>query len=282
MKRSLMVGLLVLVGVVAVGPCFGARPDTRPLSYSDTDGTLSSIRSLDNNPFGPGETIKLRATYLGLTAGYITMTVEGETRGERPLYRLELNARTGGLVEYIYTLEDRFISFFDRKGLFSWGYNYYQTHNGTSEIRRVRYDHADEYFTENGERKGKIKPYTQDLLSTMYFLRTRKFNDGDTLAFPLQTGDEYYDVRIKVDEDARVATKDGWKDAYELRPILTKSSHKKAAKDHVESISDIRIWLSHDERRIPLKISFPATFGSMQAFLERYRPPLDERGKDND
>lgn len=271
MRHALPILLTVLVALCGGEPATADTVENNPLAYTDTDATLEATRPIDHVPFKPGETIELRATYIGLTAGYITMSVRNDTIGNRPLYQLRLNAETSSFIEYIYSLDDRFVSYFDRRGLFSWGYDYHQNHNGSVETRTVRYYHEKEFFTENNERKGPIEKYTQDLLTAMYYIRAQKLTAGDTLNFPLQTGDEYYDVNLKVTE-SRVATKDGWKDSYELRPILTKSRHKEAAKEHVESISDIRIWLSHDERRIPYKISFPATFGSLQAFLEDYNP----------
>lgn len=285
MRTVRFIVLLGVMGIILPGVSSAADTGVNgpPLAYVDTVPSMDSVRTLDRDrvPFEKGERIKLRATYLGITAGYITMTVNNDTVAGRPLYRLVLNAETGGFVDYIYSLQDRFVSFLDRRGLFSWGYNYHQIHNGNRQTRTVRYFHREGFFTENEKRRGKIKRYTQDLLSTMYYIRVKELNDGDTVSFPLQTGDEYYDVTLNVDEDARVATKNGWKNAYELAPVLRKSEHKEMAQDHVESISGIRIWLSHDDRKIPLKISFPATFGHLNAYLEDYRegPEVNSAGE---
>ncbi|MFB6346530.1 MAG: DUF3108 domain-containing protein [bacterium] len=271
MKRIVTSVILVFfasaMGVSATGP---TQPE---LPYMDTGPEFTTDRDFSKVPIQVGESIRLRATYLGLTAGYITITTNSGTIGNRPLYKLSLKARTGGMVEYLYTLEDRFTSYFDRKGLFSWGYDYHQLHNGENETRTVRYNHRGGYFTKNGERKSSIKKYTQDLLSTLYYVRAQDLSEKKRIEFPLQSDDESYDVTLEINRDARVATKDGWVDSYEIRPILDKSLHKEAAREHVESISGIRIWLSKDDRRVPLKISFPATFGHLSAFLEEYRVP---------
>ncbi len=240
-----------------------------PLPYTGT-AVSPSLRSLEQNAFESGEMLQLRVTYLGLTAGYIIINVKRETIEGRDLHQLNMTARTVGPISWFYSVHYQFVSYMDAEGLFSWGYNFSKDDGDEIEQDRIRYHHQREFFTENGTREGEVPQYTQDLLSAFYFLRMQDLGVGDKYQYPIHSGDNYYRLTIEVRENNRVATGDGWRAAYQLVPKLERSTGDDEAFEYVNEFEGVRLWLSQDKHKVPLKISFPATFGQLYGYLQSY------------
>jgi hypothetical protein len=244
-----------------------------PYGRGDTSG-LASLkgRSIEQDVYRPGEFLKLRVTYLGLTAGYLEVRVDTASIEGRDLYTLNMEAYTAGAGGLIYTVRDRFVSYVDQEGLFSWGYDFIKQHEDESEETRVRYYHGREFFTENGTREGSIPPYTQDLLSAVYYIRTQELADGQEYQFPIHSSSRAYRLTIRVEDSEPVATREGWKDAYRLIPTFERKTDRDEAFEHVKEVRGVKIWISKSKHRIPLKISVPATFGQVYAYYSEFRP----------
>lgn len=261
-----------------------AFPDTNPkLPYADTDPladtelppdtrSFTPERTIEQDVFKPGEFLKMRVTYLGMTAGYIEVRVNRKNVEGRDLYALNMKAYTAGPVEWFYSARDRLISYMDARGLFSWGYDFFKNHQDEKEQTRVRYYHHNGVFTENGKQEGAIPPYTQDLLSAVYYVRTQKLETGQEYDFPVHSSDRSYRLTLKVKESDRVATGDGWREAFVLLPTFEKSTDRDEAFEHVKKVRGVKLWISRDHHKVPLKISLPATFGHVYAYLHDYEP----------
>jgi hypothetical protein len=252
-----------------------ARPLSGPqLPFGEADTGISlSERSISQDVFQPGEFLKVRVTYLGLTAGYLEVRVDTASVEDRELYTLKMNAYTAGTGGFFYTVRDQFVSYVDREGLFSWGYDFSkQREDEESEETRVRYYHGREFFTKNGSREGTIPPFTQDLLSAVYYIRTQELENGQEYQFPVHSSSRAYRLTIRVEDPEPIATKDGWKEAYRLVPTFERRTARDEAFEHIEEVREVKIWIGKDKHRIPLKIAVPATFGQLYAYYEEYRP----------
>ncbi len=223
--------------------------------------------------FGTGEELKLRVTYMGLTAGYIDITTEKGIFEERPVYRLKMEAETSGSVSWMYSVRDTLVSYMDVRGLFSWGYDYHKNHDGEEELEEVRYHQDEGFVVRNGEKDGEIPLYTQDVVSAVYFLRTRDLNVGDEHSFPVHVGEDVYHLVLEVEELDTIITNDGWEEAFKIVPRLEDEEREEELNEQLKDSSrGVRVWISNDERRIPLQIAIPAKFGSLYGYLSSYSP----------
>lgn len=271
LRALLMIG--VLVGSLLGGVHKAHAEDTvSRLPYETGAGTTVLNRRLDQETFQAGEFLKLRVTYIGMTAGYLEVRVDTDTVHERELYRLTMDAYTAGPASWFYTVRDELVSYMDREGLFSWGYDFSKEHEDESETTRVRYFHDRGFFTENGERRGQIPPYTQDLLSAIYFVRTQDLSVGQEYQFPIHSSDRSYRLTIEVRDSERVATRTGWRDAYKLVPTFERKTDRDEAFEHVKEVRGVKLWIGRDRHKIPLKVAVPATFGQVYAYLYKFEP----------
>ncbi len=223
--------------------------------------------------FGTGEELELRVTYMGLTAGYININTEEAVFEDRPIYRLKMEAETSGAVSWMYSVRDTLISYMDIRGLFSWGYDYHKNHNGEAETEEVRYHHDEGFVVRDGEKDGEIPLYTQDVVSAVYYLRTLELAVGDEYSFPVHVGDKVYHLILKVDKEEMIISADGWQEAFKIVPRLEDEEREEELKEQLKDTSrGVRVWISKDERSLPLQIAIPARFGSLYGYLSSYKP----------
>ncbi len=249
-----------------------APPDLfRPISPENFRGL---DRDVANGAFRPGEKFSMRVTYMGVTAGYFTIRVGEDRVNDRSLYTLNMKARTAGAVDWFYRVRDSLTSYMDVKGLFSWGYDYNQDHAGETETTRVRYDQQRGFVNVDGERADSVPRYTQDILSAIYYLRSRDLRVGQSYSFPVHVSDSYYQLIMTVAGVEKIGTYDGWREAYRLVPDVR--SRKKAEELREQVYSDrrggVQLWISRDDRKVPLMVALPARFGTFYGYLETYSP----------
>ena len=259
--------------VLLISPGFGVDSDTAPLKVPDKELSQSMV---NHQIFRPGEKIRLRVTYLGFTAGYLKMGFEKEQIDNHPVYQLKVTGNSRGLARWFYTIRDQFISYVDSTGFFSLGYDYYQNHGGETDFESLRYDHDEGLFFKNGstEPRGKFPPFSQDVVSAIYFLRAQNLEVGQYYHFPVHLDDEAYNLQIYVEGKETVATRDrGWVEAFRIHPSLQDEKMKQELREKLKDGGNgVRIWISDDQYKIPLRIAVPAKIGSFWGYLDQYDP----------
>ncbi|MGM0380572.1 MAG: DUF3108 domain-containing protein [bacterium] len=271
-SKRILFGLFIFL-IFFAGNNIGLKAEQNPggnrqsLERLEVEGTEVYRR------FGSGEKIKLRVTYMGLTAGYIDINTEKTTFENRPVYRLKMEAETKGTVSWMYSVKDTLISYMDIRGLFSWGYDYHKNHNGEKETEKVRYQQDEGFVVRNGEKGGGIPLYTQDVLSAVYYLRARNIEVGEEYTFPVHVDDDVYTLILEVRKLEQIITDSGWQEAFKIVPRLESEQREKELQEKLKDSSrGVRVWISNDERRIPLQIAIPAQIGSLYGYLNSYEP----------
>jgi hypothetical protein len=272
LKRVMGILICVLVCSLILSAAVNAAPENVQQGV-EHEGVKYPAEEVYSR-FGVGEKIRLRVTYMGLTAGYINIKTESTKINGRPVYQLKMTARTQGVVEWFYTVRDTLVSYMDVRGLFSWGYDYHKNHNKEKEVEEVRYSPEEGFVLRGGKKEGEIVPYTQDVLSAVFYLRTRDLKVGDVHSFPVHVGDDNYQLELKVETVEEVPTsEEGWVEAFRIIPRLQDSEEQKELEEKIkDNSSGIRIWISKDKRRIPLQVAIPARVASLYGYLDSYTP----------
>ncbi len=104
----------------------------------------------------------------------------------------------------------------------------------------------------------------RDPLTALFFVRTLPFMARSRLSLPLSDNGRPSRLDIAIDEtDTIILTGRQWP-AWRLQPALRQRIERDAP-------FRITVWISADERRIPLRVAVAASFGSLQADLVSYR-----------
>jgi len=100
----------------------------------------------------------------------------------------------------------------------------------------------------------------QDALSAVYVLRTIVAGEGDRLSMPVCDGGANYRVLFEVGRRETVKSGIGALTAFPVTSTLFDGQRKAVGRP-------MRLWLSDDARRLPLKLQADLAIGSVQLTL---------------
>jgi hypothetical protein len=107
----------------------------------------------------------------------------------------------------------------------------------------------------------------QDLISGYYYLRTIDFNQlrpNDVVAVDAFFDDEYYDFKVRYRGKGEVDTKWGKLRCILLNPIMP-------ANQLFKGENSIKVWLSDDQNKMPVKVEAEMFVGAVELDLKKYK-----------
>jgi Protein of unknown function (DUF3108) len=219
-------------------------------------------------PFESGEKAVYRTSWNGLisvaTAEIYTMpaVVDG-----KKVYQVRVEAKTSRILDLIWRMRDTITSTFDAKALAPSHFKFSQRENKKVIDTEARYDRSTKSWAVNRQQVGK-KPQvyefdsqnTLDPITAVYVARSVDFKVGDRLYFKIFGGRYRYLLELLVERKEPVELESGKVvEAFRIVPRIqniTKNGYASRLNDGV-------IWISADERRLPIKLSSKITFGSV-------------------
>lgn len=114
-------------------------------------------------------------------------------------------------------------------------------------------------------------PEVRDLVAGMLFIRAQPLRFGETVGAVIDAGDNPFFVKVRATgrETVKAAGKD-W-DALRLELSIQKISTQKETRGHLEPFTKFRkgtVWISDDDRRIPLRVEVDIFVGFVYGQLE--------------
>lgn len=231
----------------------------------------TDYRSVENTSFGAGETLEYRVHYGLLNAAEATVAVSPQLQNinGRPCYKVEIKGRTVGAFDWATKIRDRWQSWIDTSAIVPQkSYRNIQEDTYTKE-ETVTYDHAKNDATvhdENGQKTFNIPNNAQDIISGYYFLRTINFdksNIGDIVQVPTFFDKAIYQMKIRYGGKSVIKTKFGKLNVIKLNPVMPDNKLFKGD-------NSVRIWVSDDINRVPVKVEVDLWVGSMVMEVKKY------------
>ncbi len=252
--------------------------ETSDSSIEDQEGFIG--RRPVHDPFHVGEKLTFNAYYnlLGFSAGTMTLeTLPFVQVNGRKAYQFVIDLKTSGLFNSIYSIEDRVETLIDYE---LWLPRLYNLHvKETSQLREGRMYFDFQNLTARYEEKKVTKkkgveekkqewtilPYSQNVFSVIYYMRLFAWRDGQDYAFRVADDNQNLIFKGQVVGRETLNTDIGQIKAVKIKPqIILKGSFK--------PVGDIYIWLSDDERHIPLRIESKIKIGKIVLELTDYQP----------
>lgn len=238
---------------------------------AESDSVSHTFRTLPNSAFGIGEELVFNVDYGLLNAGQAVMKIKDMvTISDRPCYHIVTTATSNKFVSAFYKVNDVVESFIDTAGLFSWKFTK-ELHEGTWWSRQnIQYNQTENLCYSVTETKKKIKTdtlkvpaYVQDILSVFYYTRTVPLVPGTSFNVETQADRKVYPLQVKVLAKERIKVPAGKFKCIKVEPVLRSNSIFKQ-KDR------IWIWLTDDERRLPVLVKSKIKIGSISIRLARF------------
>jgi hypothetical protein len=238
-------------------------------------GILAPVRA--EPAFGPGERIGMRITWARLLAGRAVLEVESGEWAGRPVFELVLEARSQGFFAWLtrFKVEDRTVAAWDPARGCSLGIEK-RLHEGRHKRdQRVVFDPEEGVAAVDDERLDEDRYHVgacvQDILSAFFVARAAGWGaDGALPAVRTFDNGRLFDLRFR---PAR-------QDTLDLPPPLGRKVRTRVFEVLLvpeagvfEQQGRLFLWVTDDERRIPVRLRAKAPVGWVSADLESYRPP---------
>ncbi|MEO5968517.1 MAG: DUF3108 domain-containing protein [Bdellovibrionia bacterium] len=227
------------------------------------------------DPIWQAERLTYGISYLGVGAGELTMEVlPFKTMANRKVYHVRGNAVSSSVFSLFYSLNDVIESFIDYEGLFS-----HRFHLVLDESKQKRdslelndSEKQQTYYwdrvtrTEQPLRETKkfspIQPFSQDSISALYYLRTVPLTIGAIVTIPVVSEGNTWDAVCTVLRREVVGSPLGDISALVIKPEMKYQGVLKKSGDSF-------LWLTDDDRRIPLRLEAKVRIGYVVANLKR-------------
>lgn len=231
---------------------------------------LNAYRRVANTSFGPGEHLEYRVHYGFLNAAEATVDVSPTLYkvNERPCYRVNVDGRTVGAFDLVTHIRDTWRSYIDTSAILPQKFYTSLQENSYRKEENITFDHAANTVKaeERTERDVfKVPENVHDLISGYYFLRTIDFNklsNGQVIEVPAFYDDAVYNMKVRYRGKSVVKTKHGKINVIRLNPVLPKNKLFKEEES-------IRIFVSDDANKVPVKVEVDLFVGSMVMDLKR-------------
>ncbi|MDA8099446.1 MAG: DUF3108 domain-containing protein [Nitrospiraceae bacterium] len=216
--------------------------------------------------FAPGERLTYNVSWSNVfSAGTSVMEVLGEKSEDgRPLLLFRSTAKSIGVVDRFYPVKDVVESLVDPRTFESISYHLDQSHGSRKRKRTLVFDHQHRTvtYTMNGSREVfDIPEHTLDALSALYYVRAKEpLEIGRTIVVPIHDSGKNWTVEIFVLKKEKVETPAGT-----FNTVMVKTYPK------YEGVfmhkGEIFMWLTDDNRKIPVQMKSTITIGSVMATL---------------
>ncbi len=231
---------------------------------------LNAYRRVTNNSFGPGEHLEYRVHYGFLNAAEATVDVSPSLYkvNERPCYRVNVDARTLGAFDLVTRIRDTWRSYIDTSAILPQKFYTNLQENSYRKEENITFNHeANTVKAEERTEKDvfKVPDNVHDLISGYYFLRTidfSKLSSGQVIEVPAFYDDTIYNMKIRYRGKDVVKTKQGKINVIKLNPVLPQNKL-------IKEEESIRIFVSDDANKVPIKVEVDFFVGSMEMDLRR-------------
>lgn len=261
---------LLLWLIVQAGLAQGQEAPTSPPEIS-ADSAASRpalpLREMPGTADFLGEDLHYSVRYGFIEAGEARLTVsEGPLYGGRRTWKVVGEGRSTGALDWVFKVRDHYESHVDREGLFPHRFIRKVREGGYRLERDIAFDptRRTAAIAEGKATRHHVMPaFVQDLVSAFCCARRLpldRMQMGEVLVIPTLVDGKIHAVRAKFSGTKSIKVKAGRFQALAFTPVVQEG---RIWKDD----DDLTVWVSADERHIPLLVESDLVVGSIRLEL---------------
>lgn len=239
---------------------------------------IPRYRTIKQNAFAVGEKLVFDVNYGMVTAGEAFMTIaRTDSMFGRKAYRIEFGVNSLPSFSWIYKVEDRYLTFIDVEALAPLRFEQHIREGSYSRDFTADFDQM-RHIARTSEGEYPIPPYVHDILSAFYYARIvdySKFAVGDTIGLHNFYKDASHELIVRFLGRQELEVEAGTFRTLVVEPLVKEGGLFK-------SEGRIVIWLTDDERKLPVRVNTKVVIGSIDVELREYfgiNGPLPSRIK---
>ncbi len=256
--------LLLLLACPSRGDDSVPEPDSAGITGSVTLPApgQEEVLPAPAHPFRGGESLRFSVQYGFINAGSAWLEVQNAVGPTgRPAFELVARAESNRFFSSFYKVRNRIESLWDRSGRFSWRYTE-DRHEGKYRAKSViRFDPLRHEALYNDGQSYPVPPSVQDALSSFYFTRLQALPLGGSVVFDYHASRKSQPLEVRVLGREKIQTPAGKFNCVVVEPILK-------AGGIFKNKGRLVIWLTDDERRMPVLMKSKVAVGSISVVLQ--------------
>ncbi len=208
-------------------------------------------------------------------AGEITIAARAEESAGLPQVRITTDTTTKGLVRKLYAFDGQAESVFDGND----GRMLAASATTSSKERKTKAMAVFDYASAKVRYEDMLRPHRStdiplpagqpmDLITSLIEARAWDLKVGDRRPTTVMFDDEFYELTLVAERIEDVDTPSGRCAALVILPVMEKDP-----KGMFKRGGTVRVWISQDERRLPVKLEVSMRYGTGTAWLTDYTPP---------
>lgn len=237
-----------------------------PLSYEPIVADTTKVPwSNENLQYG------LYYSFIKAGTAYIKTRGLTEVRGKKA-YLIQTTAISASVIDSVFKVRDINYSWIDTTTFHSLGYSQSLREGNYKRDEWVTFEPKNGYFYGEIQKKGDPRPIAGplnmevlDMLSSLYYVRTQPLQEGKDITFDIINREKQYPLVVKVLGKETVKTEAGKFNCWVVEPQF------RGEGIFVAKGKSLKVWLTDDEYRMPVKMSVEVFIGSVYAELLAYQ-----------
>jgi hypothetical protein len=266
--------LLVLLSLAAATPAGVAQERSRALNRRTADSLEGpkndrsgvQLRTIVNDAFDVGERLSFDVNYGFITAGEAVLEIPAvDSIAGRKCFRVEFRVNSIPSFSWIYRVQDRYVTYVDVATIAPWKFEQHVREGSYSRDFIAEFDQR-RNIAKTAEGTYLIPQYVHDILSAFYFARTIDYGPlkaGDQIFLSNFYKDTTYDLVIRVLGRQQLEVAAGTFNTIVVEPLVREGGL-------IKSEGRIVVWLTDDERKIPIRVNTKVVIGSIDTELKGY------------
>ncbi len=189
---------------------------------------------------------------------------------DRRAYHIVNETWSNPTFSFFYRVHDRIESFADHEKLYSLRYQKMLNEGGYHHQESVEFDQErGKAFYSTGQEVD-LFPEAKDILISLYWARLFPLEVGKSIYIDNHTDKKNYPLEVKVYKKEMMKTIFGKVECLMVEPVLRTPGL-------FENKGRLWVWLTNDERKIPVLMKSKILIGSINAVLKEYSPGITEK-----
>ena len=233
---------------------------------SQNNSSQNGLRKVENKAFNVGEWLRFNISYGFIHAGTATLSIpEYRMMSDRKCYYIKAEAFSASGFSWIFKVEDKYETYIDVDGIFPFRFEQHIREGKFKADNIASFDQSKRMvYTKDASYQ--VPEYVHDILSAFYYTRTQNFSNfktGQVIKLQNFFKDKVYPLDVKFLGRQEIEVDAGKFQCIIVEPLVKEGGLFKHQ-------GRLLIWLSDDERKIPVKMTSEIVVGSISVELDAY------------
>jgi hypothetical protein len=240
----------------------GTTTSTKTAPTTVTDTLPAPLRDLGQKALKVPEKLFFDIIWGGWSFRWVKAgraTLELLPTEEKHIWKIQSLAWCNGFFQSIYPVRDTVVSHIDSRGIYPIRFDKHLNEGSYHASITARYNQT-AHLLSTQDTTFSIDPFTHDVLSAFYFIRTQTLRVGDTLELAAVSGKKKYKMLVLCHGRETITVPAGEFRTLVVEPILKEDGLFKAK-------GKLTIWVTDDESHTPVKMQSKIPVGSIKAEL---------------